>query len=92
MLYGSISLLWLVAPSVAAFAWGKDVPFPTLFRTVQNLEDWLRTRSWKLGTKPLGPVLAWVVSYVILWGLVVLLLHLAFYPYPDITDILNPNG
>jgi hypothetical protein len=29
---------------------------------------------------------------VIVAGLVILLLHLAFYPYPGITHIINPNG
>jgi hypothetical protein len=89
VLYGLLGLLWLVVPSVLAFGWGRDFPFPTLFRTVIDLEDWLRARSWPLS---LGPLLGWLVAYVILAGLVILLLHLAFYPYPDITEILNPDG
>jgi hypothetical protein len=89
VLYGLLALLWLIVPGVLAFAWGADLPFPTLFRTVSNLEDWLRERSWPLA---LGPLLAWLVAYVIVAGLVILLLHLAFYPYPDITHIINPNG
>jgi hypothetical protein len=89
VLYGLLGLLWLVIPSLVAFAWGKDCPFPTLFRTVANLEDWLRSRPWP---RSLGPVLGWLVTYVILAGLIILLLHLTLYPYPDITKILNPNG
>jgi hypothetical protein len=92
VLYGLVGLLWLVVPTVVGFLWAKDVPFPTLFRSIANLEDWLRARSWSLGSLSLGPALAWLISYMVLWGLVVLLLHLTFYPYPDITHILNPHG
>jgi hypothetical protein len=92
VLYGSLFLLWLVVPSAYAFLSGKDAPFPTLFRSVWNLEEWLRSRSWKVGKRDLGPVLGWLVVYVIVAGLTILLLHLAFYPYPDITKILNPTG
>ena len=89
VLYGLLALLWLVVPSVLAFVLGKDPPFPTLFRSVGNLEEWLRKRSWPLA---LGAVSAWLVGYVLLAGLVILLLHLTLYPYPNITHILNPNG
>jgi hypothetical protein len=92
VLYGLLALLWLVIPSLIAFLAVKDPPFPTLFRTAANLEDWLRTRGWKLGQRPLGPLLAWLVSFIILWGLVVLLLHITLYPFPNITHILNPDG
>jgi hypothetical protein len=88
-LYGLVALFWVAIPSVFAFASGKDAPFPTLFQTVLNLEAWLRSRSWRHN---LGPVAGWLVGYVLLWGLVVLLLHLTLYPYPDITKILNPGG
>jgi hypothetical protein len=89
VLYGSLALLWFVVPSVLAFARGADMPFPTLFRTIDNLEDWLRSQTWPLN---LGPVLGWLVAYVIFAGLVILLLHLTLYPFPDITHVLNPNG
>jgi hypothetical protein len=89
VLYGLLAVLWLVVPSVYAFLKGKDPPFPTLFRSVGNLEDWLRARTWP---HSLGRVTGWLVGYVILAGLVILLLHLTLYPYPDITHILNPNG
>ena len=89
VLYGLLALVWIVVPSVLAFAFGEDVPFPTFFRTVTNFEDWLAARSWK---GSLGPSLAWLASYLILTGLVILLLHLTLYPFPSITKILNPNG
>ena len=89
VLYGSLFLLWIVIPSAVAFALGKDAPFPTLFRTIDNLEDWLRNRKWPGN---LGPIAGWLVAYGIFAGLVVLLLHLTLYPYPDITKVLNPNG
>jgi hypothetical protein len=83
VLYGLLALFWIVGPSIAAFVLGNDAPFPTLFRTVRNLEDGLRPR-W--------PWLAWLVSYVIVAGLAILLIHITLYPFPDITHILNPNG
>lgn len=89
VLYGLLGLLWIVVPSVLAFAFGKDIPYPTFYRTVTNIEDSLASRKWR---HSLGPTLAWIVSYLILAGLVILLLHLALYPFPSITKILNPNG
>jgi hypothetical protein len=89
VLYGSLFLLWIVIPSIVAFALGKDTPFPTLFRTIDNLEDWLRNQKWPGN---LGPISGWLVAYTIFAGLVILLLHLTLYPYPDITKVLNPNG
>jgi len=92
VLYGSLFLLWLVVPSIYAFLSGNDAPFPTLFRSVTNLEDWLRSKRWMVGRLSLGPLLGWLVGYVIVAGLAILLLHLTLYPYPDITKILNPTG
>jgi hypothetical protein len=89
VIYIPLALLWLVIPNLVAVFAGADVPFPTMVRTVQNLEGWLENRSWPWA---LGPKAAWVVTYVIFWGLVVLLIHLLLYPFPDITHILNPNG
>jgi hypothetical protein len=89
VIYSLLGVFWVVAPSVAAFVFGSDVPFPTFFRTVKNLEEWLAAWRWK---RPLGPALAWLVSYLILTGLVILILHLTLYPFPNITRILNPGG
>jgi hypothetical protein len=83
VLYGLLTLFWLEIPSLVAFFAGKDAPFPTLFRTVQNLEDGLRPR-W--------PWLAWLVSFAIVAVLTIELLHITLYPFPDITHILNRNG
>jgi hypothetical protein len=89
VLYGLLFLFWLVIPSLVVFFGGREVPFPTLFRTVRNLEESLAHARlpWNL-----GPLLAWFVTYVILAGLVILLIHLTLYPYPNITHILNPKG
>lgn len=89
VLYGLLFLFWLVIPSLVVFFGGREVPFPTLYRTVRNLEEWLAHKRlpWNL-----GPLLAWFVTYVILAGLVILLIHLTLYPYPNITHILNPKG
>jgi hypothetical protein len=84
VLYGSIGLFWLALPTAQSLVRGKDAEFPTLIRTVGNLEQWIVDR----GAKPL----AFLLSFVLLWGMVFLLLHLTFYPFPNITRILNPNG
>lgn len=89
VLYGLLFLFWLVIPSLVVFFGGREVPFPTLYRTVRNLEEWLERKRWRWN---LGPLLAWFVTYVILAGLVILLIHLTLYPYPNITHILNPKG
>ena len=89
VLYGLLALLLIIVPSLFAFALAKDVPFPTFYRTVANLEDWLTSRPWR---HSLGPALAWLISYLIFAGLVILVLHLTLYPFPSITKILNPHG
>lgn len=86
VLWGSIALLWFVIPSLYAFVAGRDAPFPTLFRTILNLESRLRDHG------ETGKALAWLFSFVLVWGFVFLLFHLVFYPFPDITKILNPTG
>ena len=40
----------------------------------------------------LGPKLAWFVTFVIIWGLAILFVHLTLYPYPDITHVIDPTG
>jgi hypothetical protein len=90
LIYALVALLWFVVPSIVAFVRGSDVAYPTMVRTVQNLADWFRkqdTWPWQL-----GPKLAWFVTFVIIWGLVILFVHLTFYPYPDITHVINPSG
>ena len=92
VLYTSLFAFWVAAPSVVAFLLHKDAPFPTLFKSIGNLEEWLASRTWRLGRRDVGPILAWLVGYVILAGLVILLLHLTLYPFPDITHTINPGG
>jgi hypothetical protein len=92
VLYGSLALLWLLAPSVYAFLKRRDPPYPTLFRTVRNLEEGLRGWAWRPWGISVGHGLAWLVSFIIVWGLVVLMLHITLYPFPNITHVLNPHG
>ena len=89
VLYGLLAFGWLVIPTLIVFFTKADAPFPTLFRTVESLQEWLGKRRWPMS---LGQSLAWAVGYVVVTGLVILLLHLTLYPYPNITHILNPNG
>lgn len=72
VLYGLIAMFWIVIPSLAAYFFARDVPFPTLFRTIVDLERRLHR-----------------FALVVAAGLVVLLLHLAFYPWPDISHVLQ---
>ena len=88
-LYGSIAFFWIVLPSLNAFIRGRDVGYPTLFRTITNLEDALR--HWRRWPR-VGQGLSWLVGFALVWGLVFLTIHLTLYPYPDITHILNPSG
>ena len=67
VIHGLIGFFGVIVPSVLAYWSAKDVPFPTLTRTIANL-----------GT-PLH-----FVAMLVLAGLVVLLIHLAFYPWPDV--------
>ena len=72
-LYGSIALFGLVIPSVVALVVRRDVPFPSLFWTIQKLEERVRP-----------------VAIVFAAGITVLLIHLAFYPWPSvIPDLQN---
>lgn len=65
VLYGLIAVLWVIVPSALAMFFAREVPFPTLFRTIGYLE------------RRAHPVAA-----IILALLVILLLHLALYPWP----------
>lgn len=65
VLYGCVAVFWVIVPSALAWFWSREVPFPTLFRTVGYLEHRVH---------PLAAVL--------LALLVILLLHLTFYPWP----------
>lgn len=73
VLYGLIAAFWVLVPTILAYWFKKDVPFPPLSTTVGYLE-----RRWH------------VVAVLVLAGLAVLALHLAFYPWPDIIRDLQP--
>jgi hypothetical protein len=89
VIYVSVAMLWFVIPSLVALFTGNDVPYPTMIRTVQDGADWLKRRPWRWS---LGPKLAWTATFVVLWGLAILFLHLTLYPYPDITHVIDPRG
>jgi hypothetical protein len=80
VLYGLIAVFWILGPSVTALALGHEAPFPTLFTTIKSLEV------------RLGPLFGSLLAALIVAGLAILLLHLVLYPFPDITQILNPNA
>jgi len=42
VMYGSIALFWMIVPALLAYVGGRDVPFPTLFATIQALERRVR--------------------------------------------------
>jgi hypothetical protein len=67
VMYGLIAIFLVIIPNALAFWFAKEVPFPTLYRTVADLE-----RRWR------------PAAMVIVAGLVVLMLHLVFFPWPDI--------
>jgi hypothetical protein len=73
VLYGLTAVIFIGVPSVLAFWFAKDVPFPTFFRTITFLEKRLH-----------------FAAVLIIVGLVILLIHLALYPWPDIFDHLRP--
>ncbi len=74
VLYPLIAFWCLIVPSLLASVRAWDVPFPTLFRTIANLERRLH-----------------FVALVLVAGLVILLIHLAFYPWPDISHVLQTH-
>ena len=74
VLYPLIAFWCLIVPSVLAAVRAWDVPFPTLFRTIANLERRLH-----------------FVALVLIAGFAILLIHLAFYPWPDISHVLQTH-
>ncbi len=91
VLYGSIAFFWLVLPSLRRLITGTDADHPSLFRTIFNLEDWIGKRRANPARNRLGKALAWLVTFILIWGMVFLMLHLTLYPFPNITHILNPQ-
>jgi hypothetical protein len=68
IIYGLIGLFCIVVPSILAYWWRTDVPFPTLFAALASLQQRVH-----------------FVALIVLAGLVVLLIHLALYPWPDVS-------
>jgi hypothetical protein len=68
VIYGLFAIFLVVIPNTAAYWFAREVPFPTFFRTIANLE-----RRWR------------PAAMVIVAALVILLLHLVFFPWPDFT-------
>jgi hypothetical protein len=91
-LYGSIGFFWLFLPSITGFVKGKDAEFPSLFRTVANLEAWIGRPRTRPASERIGKAIAWLVSFILVWGMVFLMMHLTLYPFPNITHILNHGG
>jgi hypothetical protein len=91
-LYGSIAFFWLLLPSIAGFVKGKDAEFPSLFRTIANLEESTGRHRANPVSDRIGKSIAWLVSFILVWGIVFLMLHLTLYPFPNITHILNHSG
>lgn len=71
VIYGALFLFGIVVPSILVLA-RRKVGYPSLFVTVNHLRD----------RRDLKAVLATVALSA---GLAILVIHLAFYPWPDIT-------
>lgn len=71
-IYGSLFALGIVVPSVLVLLRSREVGFTSLFKTIEHLRA---RRDWR----------AWLATTALSAGLTILLLHLAFYPWPDIT-------
>jgi hypothetical protein len=72
VLYALLGTFCIAIPALLALWHAWDVPFPTLFATVANLE-----RRFHF------------LAIAVVAALVVLALHLAFFPWPDIAHILQ---
>lgn len=90
-LYGSIGFFWLLLPSVTAWLGARD-SVPSLFRTIVNVEEWIAKPREPAWPQRVSQAAAWLVSFLLVWGMVFLMLHLTLYPFPNITRILNHGG
>jgi hypothetical protein len=79
-LWGATFVIWVVLPTITALR-GKVHAYPSVTKTIVNLERAIAGRF--------GSGAAWVVGFVLVWGMAFLLLHLTLYPFPDITRQLN---
>jgi hypothetical protein len=69
-MYGSLALLLVIVPLVAAAVFKTEVPFTTIFATALRIER----RST-------------VVGVLLLAAFVILILHLALYPWPNYSHL-----
>ena len=89
VLYGLLAVGWLVAPTVQVLQRGRSAVSDVVSERAQPHGVAGRRaggpgRSGRAWPGPLATS-SWP-------GLVILLLHLTLYPYPNITKILNPKG
>jgi len=68
VLYGLFAIFCVIVPNLLAYWFTRDVPFPTFFRTIGDLDG-----RWR------------PAAMIIVAWLVVLMFHLAFFPWPDLT-------
>jgi hypothetical protein len=71
-IYGTLFAVGIVIPSLLVLAFDREVGFPSLFVTISHVR---RRHDWK----------AWLATTALAAGLAILVIHLAFYPWPDIT-------
>jgi hypothetical protein len=72
VIYGSLFFFGIVVPSVFVLVAHRDVGFTSLFGTIDHMR---KSKSW----------IADAVTVALCAGLGILVVHLAFYPWPDIT-------
>jgi len=75
VIYGLIAFFFVVIPNGAVLLLKRDLPYSTLFCTIDDLR-----RRWHQA------------AMVLLAGLVVLLIHLAFYPWPHVVQPPTTNS
>jgi hypothetical protein len=71
-IYGALFTLGILVPSILVLAFDREVGFTSLFVTIRALRE---RPDWR----------AWLASTALSAGLAILVIHLAFYPWPDIT-------
>jgi len=71
-IYGSLFVIGIVVPSLLSAVFQRDVGFTSLFCTIANLRE-------------RDDLKAAMASVALTAGLGILVVHLAFYPWPDIT-------
>jgi len=71
-IYGALFVFGIVVPSFLVLVLGREVGFTSLMFTLRHLRH---RGGWK----------AWLATIALSAGLAILAIHLAFYPWPDIT-------